>query len=74
MRTAAALAAPQSFSTMANPKRKQSKRRSALRRGANQFKAPQMARDPLDGSMCRPHRVNPANGMYRGRQVLDVQT
>ncbi|MBC9868081.1 MAG: 50S ribosomal protein L32, partial [Opitutae bacterium] len=25
-----------------------------------------------DGTRYRPHRVNPANGMYRGRQVLDL--
>jgi large subunit ribosomal protein L32 len=59
---------------MANPKRKQSKARSAKRRAANAFKAPQLAKDPVDGSTFRPHRVNPANGMYRGRQVTDVET
>lgn len=59
---------------MANPKRKQSKRRSANRRGANQFKAPQLSIDPTDGTPFLPHRVNPANGMYRGRQVIDVTT
>ena len=58
---------------MANPKRKQSKRRSANRRAANAFKAPQFAKDPTDGSAFRPHRVNPKNGMYRGRQVLNVE-
>lgn len=58
---------------MANPKRKQSKRRSALRRSANAFKAPQFAKDPTDGSLYRRHHVNPATGMYRGRQVLDVE-
>ena len=58
---------------MANPKRKQSKSRSAKRRGANRFQAPQVARDPVDGSAFRPHRVNPNNGMYRGRQVIDVE-
>ncbi len=58
---------------MANPKRKQSKRRSANRRAANAFKAPEFARDPVDGSVSRPHRVNPNNGMYRGRQVLDIE-
>ncbi len=57
---------------MANPKRKQSKRRSALRRAANAFKAPKFAKD-ADGSLSRPHRVNPKTGTYRGRQVLDVQ-
>jgi large subunit ribosomal protein L32 len=58
---------------MANPKRKQSKRRSANRRAANAFKAPEFAKDPTDGSAFRPHRVNPKNGMYRGRQVLNVE-
>jgi large subunit ribosomal protein L32 len=58
---------------MANPKRKQSKRRSANRRAANAFKAPEFAKDPTDGSTFRPHRVNPKNGMYRGRQVLHVE-
>jgi large subunit ribosomal protein L32 len=57
---------------MANPKRKQSKRRSANRRAANAFKAPEFAKDPTDGSAFRPHHVNASNGMYRGRQVLDV--
>jgi large subunit ribosomal protein L32 len=58
---------------MANPKRKQSKRRSANRRAANVFKAPSLARDQSDGSVFRPHRVNPKSGMYRGRQVLTVE-
>ena len=58
---------------MANPKRKQSKRRSANRRAANAFIAPEFAKDPTDGSTFRPHRVNPKNGMYRGRQVLAVK-
>jgi large subunit ribosomal protein L32 len=57
---------------MAQPKRKQSKRRSANRRAANAFIPPQIATDPTDGTVFRPHRVNPNNGMYRGRQVLDV--
>ena len=58
---------------MAQPKRKQSKQRSRKRRGANRFKAPQLAKDPTDGTAFMPHRVNPSNGMYRGRQVLDVE-
>ena len=63
----------QILTPMANPKRKQSKRRSANRRAANAFKAPEFAKDPTDGSAFRPHRVNPKNGMYRGRQVLNVE-
>jgi large subunit ribosomal protein L32 len=67
----AQLTRPPTF--MANPKRKTSKRRSANRRAANAFVAPQFATDPTDGSLFRPHRVNPKNGMYRGRQVLNVE-
>ena len=40
---------------------------------ANAFRAPEFAKDPTDGSAFRPHRVNPKNGMYRGRQVLNVE-
>jgi large subunit ribosomal protein L32 len=58
---------------MAQPKRKQSKQRSRKRRGAHVFKLPELATDPQDGSRFRPHRVNPNNGMYRGRQVTDVE-
>ena len=58
---------------MAQPKRKQSKQRSRKRRGSVRFELPQLAIDPLDGTRFRPHRINPANGMYRGRQVLDVE-
>jgi large subunit ribosomal protein L32 len=58
---------------MANPKRKQSKRRSANRRAANAFKAPQFALDSTDKSLVRPHRVNPKTGLYRGRQVIDLE-
>ena len=58
---------------MAAPKRKHSKQRSRKRRGANRFRAPQLSKDPMDGTRFRSHRVNPINGMYRGRQVLDVE-
>jgi large subunit ribosomal protein L32 len=57
---------------MANPKRKQSKRRSANRRAANALRAPQFAKD-TDGGSFRPHRVNPKTGIYRGRQILNVE-
>ena len=58
---------------MAQPKRKQSKQRSRKRRGSVRFELPLLAKDPQDGTLFRPHRINPANGMYRGRQVLDVE-
>ena len=47
-------------------------RRTANRRAPNAFKAAEVAFDPTDGSAVRPHRVNLNTGMYRGRQVLDV--
>ena len=58
---------------MAQPKRKQSKQRSRKRRSSVRFDLPQLAKDPQDGTRFRPHRINPANGVYRGRQVLDVE-
>ena len=58
---------------MAQPKRKQSKQRSRKRRGAVSFELPQLVKDSKDGSLHRSHRVNPNNGSYRGRQVLDVE-
>jgi large subunit ribosomal protein L32 len=59
---------------MGQPKRKQSKSRSRMRRGANRFVAPQLSKDPTDDTIFMPHRVNPANGMYRGRQVIDTES
>ena len=57
---------------MANPKRKQSKRRSRLRRAANQVRAPKLVKDGESGALRRSHRVDPTSGKYRGRQVLDT--
>ncbi len=57
---------------MGQPKRKHSKQRSRKRRGAVTFKLPQLSKDPQDGTLFRSHHVNPLNGLYRGRQVLDI--
>ncbi len=57
---------------MGQPKRKHSKQRSRKRRGANSFKVPKLSKD-ADGTLMRPHRVNPESGQYRGRQVLDLE-
>ena len=46
--------------------------RSRLRRGAHNFKMPLLAKD-TDGNLVMPHRVNPETGMYRDRQVLEVE-
>ncbi|MBR6389164.1 MAG: 50S ribosomal protein L32 [Opitutales bacterium] len=58
---------------MGQPKRKQSKQRSRKRRGANQFELPQLMKDSADGTLYMPHRVNPSNGTYRGRQVISAK-
>jgi large subunit ribosomal protein L32 len=57
---------------MAQPKRKQSKQRSHKRRGAKRFQPPSLSREK-DGSLFLPHHVNPLTGMYRGRQVIEVE-
>lgn len=54
---------------MTEPKRKQSKQRSRKRRGANRFKAPELAKNSA-GNFCKPHCVDPETGIYRGRQVV----
>lgn len=58
---------------MGVPKRKQSKQRSRTRRGANRYRLPQVSTDPTDGTLFKPHHVNPSNGMYRGRQVIEIE-
>lgn len=58
---------------MGQPKRKHSKQRSRKRRGAVQFSLPQLIKDSQDGTLHFSHRVNPSNGIYRGRQVLDTE-
>ena len=57
---------------MGQPKRKPSKQRSRKRRGANQFELPEFVKD-TDGTLFMSHRVNPANGTYRGKQVISVK-
>lgn len=57
---------------MGQPKRKQSKRRSRLRRGAHSETLPLLAKE-ADGTLCPPHCVHPTTGMYRNRQVLDIK-
>ncbi|MDR1435655.1 MAG: 50S ribosomal protein L32 [Puniceicoccales bacterium] len=56
---------------MAQPKRKNSKQRSHKRRGAKRFTAPQLS-IAKDGTVSMAHHVDPNTGMYRGRQVVDV--
>ena len=46
--------------------------RSRLRRGAHNFKMPALMKD-AEGNLVMRHRVNPVTGMYRDRQVLEVE-
>ena len=57
---------------MGVPKRRQSHQRMATRRAANAFKAPQLALCAQCGARVMPHRVCPACGYYKGRQVKSV--
>lgn len=58
---------------MGVPKRKVSKRRQRQRRAANALSAPQMAICPNCGARFRSHRVCPACGFYKGRQIISVE-
>ena len=57
---------------MGQPKRKQSKMRSRLIRGANNFKMPQLVNDKANGGLVMRHRVNVDTGTYRDKQVIEV--
>jgi large subunit ribosomal protein L32 len=61
---------------MAVPKRKVSKSRLRMRKAAWAGKIPQTAGQacPECGAPCQPHRVCPACGKYKGRQVLIQET
>lgn len=58
---------------MGQPKRKQSKQRTRIRRAANHYELPEVFKDKTDGTFFVLHRVNPSNGTYRGRQVISVK-
>ncbi len=58
---------------MGVPKRKSSKSRQRLRRGANRWEPPQLSKCSQCGSASRPHRVCPSCGYYRGRQIVSAE-
>lgn len=58
---------------MANPKRKQSKSRTRMRRAHDALKVPQFYLDKETGEPKQPHRIDPKTGMYKGRKILDVE-
>ena len=58
---------------MGVPKRKPSTRRQRQRRAYNSvLKLPQLGKCPQCGEPAIPHRVCPAGGFYKGRQVGSV--
>ncbi|MEO5912801.1 MAG: 50S ribosomal protein L32 [Luteolibacter sp.] len=58
---------------MAVPKRRQSKSRSKMRRGATRWRAPIFKSCSDCGSRIPSHIACPSCGSYRGRQVLEVE-
>ncbi|MDK3157122.1 50S ribosomal protein L32 [Kamptonema cortianum] len=58
---------------MGVPKRKTSLSRLRSRRAAKRWKAGALALDKESGTRHIPHRVNPATGMYKGRQIITVE-
>ncbi len=59
---------------MAVPKRKISKMRSRMRRGANRWHAPKLNKCPECGSTALSHVACPSCGYYKNRQVLSIES
>lgn len=58
---------------MPNPKGRHSKSRRGNRRAHDHLKPPHYYIDEVTGEAMKPHRINPVNGMYKGRQILVVK-
>ncbi|MBC7981042.1 MAG: 50S ribosomal protein L32 [Armatimonadetes bacterium] len=58
---------------MAVPKRRQSKSRQKMRRGANRWRAPIFSSCSDCGATVPSHIACPSCGTYRGRKVLEVE-
>lgn len=57
---------------MPNPKRRHSQARTAKRRAHDSLKKPVLAECPNCHEPKLPHRVCPACGQYKGREVIEV--
>ena len=58
---------------MANPKRRHRKARSNKRRDHDALARPGVSTCDNCGEVKLPHRVCPACGHYRGREVIEVE-
>ena len=58
---------------MAVPKRKTTPSKRNMRRAHDALGADNWQENPNSGEPCRPHHIDLKTGMYKGRQVLDVQ-
>lgn len=58
---------------MAVPKRRTSKMKQRMRRGANRWRAPKLNVCPECGSSVPGHTACPQCGNYKGRQVVVVE-
>lgn len=56
---------------MAVPKRKTSKSKRNMRRSHHALKTEAYVEDKSSGELRRPHHIDLATGMYRGRQILE---
>lgn len=59
---------------MAVPRKKVSRMKRGQRRANHALTAPTHIEDAKTGERRRPHHVDLKTGMYRGRQVLNVET
>ncbi len=58
---------------MPNPKRRHSHARTRIRRSHDALTPTQFYLDKDTGEAKRPHRIDPATGEYKGRQIIDVK-
>ena len=56
---------------MAVPKKKTSRMKKGQRRSHHGLAKPTYVEDKTSGELRRPHHIDLATGMYRGRQVLE---
>ena len=54
------------------PKKKTSKAKRNMRRAHDSISAPNIIIE-ADGTVRRPHRVNLETGVYKGKQVIEIQ-